>query len=219
VRTHGVFLRLEGRRCVVVGDDDTAAVKAAACERGGAEVTIISARPGPGVQAGLQAGRWRHLARAWQPGDLAGAVLAYVCLHDPALIAALREEAARERVLLNVVDVPDACDFFAGAVVERGDLAILIGTGGSSPAAAATVRRRLEDVIGVEYGPFVDILSAVRRRLTTGERAEVLRALCESPLLELIRRGDTAAVDGLLAGLAGAECTLARLGVALAPAR
>jgi siroheme synthase-like protein len=159
------------------------------------------------------------VARAWQPGDLAGAALVYACLHDPASIAALRQEATRERVLLNVVDVPDACDFFAGALVERGDLAVLVGTGGSSPAAAATVRRRLEDVIGVEYGPFVDILSAVRRRLTTAERAPVLRALCESPLLELIRRGDAAAVDGLLTGMAGSECTLARLGVVLAPAR
>jgi hypothetical protein len=74
-------------------------------------------------------------------------------------------------------------------------------------------------VIGVEYGPFVDILGAVRRRLAAGERAGVLRALCESPLLELIRRGDAAGVDGLLTGVAGSGCTLARLGVVLAPAR
>jgi siroheme synthase-like protein len=210
VHTHGVFLRLEGRRCVVVGDDDTAAAKAAACERAGAEVTVVSAAPGSALQAGLRTGRWRHVARAWQPGDLAGAALVYACLDDSSSIDALRQDATRERVLLNVVDVPEACDFFAGALVERGDLTVLVGTGGSSPAAAAAVRRRLEDVIGVEYGPFVDILGAVRRRLAAGERAGVLRALCESPLLELIRRGDAAGVDGLLTGVAGSGCTLAR---------
>jgi len=218
MRTHGVFLRLEGRRCVVVGDDETAAAKAVSCERAGAEVTIVSGSPGAALRAGLQAGRWRHVARPWQPGDLAGAVLAYACVSDPGLIDALRAEAARERVLLNVLDVPEACGFFAGAAVERGDLTILIGTGGSSPAAAATVRRRLEDVIGVEYGPFVDILGAVRRRLSAPERADVLRALCASPLLDLIRRGDAAAVDALLAGTAGSGCTLAGLGIVLAPA-
>ena len=219
MRTHGVFLRLEGRRCVVVGDDDSAAAKAAACERAGAEVTVVSGSPGAALGDGLAAGRWRHLPRAWQPGDLAGAFLAYACVRDPALIAGLRQEAARERVLLNVLDIPDACDFFAGAAVERGDLAILIGTGGSSPAAASTVRRRLEEAIGDEYGPFVDILAALRRRREPAVRAEVLRALCESPLLDLIRRGDAAGVDDLLTGTAGAGCTLARLGVDLARAR
>ena len=41
MRTHPVFLRIEGRRCVIVGDDETAARKASACRAAGAEVTVI----------------------------------------------------------------------------------------------------------------------------------------------------------------------------------
>src|SRR5262249_59662133 len=72
-------------------------------------------------------------ARGYLPGDLRGAVVAYSSSRDPATIATLREEAARERVLLNVIDVPDACSFLAPAVIARGDLQVAIGTGGARP--------------------------------------------------------------------------------------
>src|SRR5437870_5079211 len=42
MRTHPVFLRLEGRRCVVVGADGPAAAKAEACLRAGADVTLVA---------------------------------------------------------------------------------------------------------------------------------------------------------------------------------
>ena len=58
--------------------------------------------------------------RDYRTGDLRGATLAYASTHDPATITALREEATRERVLLNVIDVPEACSFLAPAVVNAG---------------------------------------------------------------------------------------------------
>src|SRR5207249_172519 len=158
----------------------------------------------------------RHVDREYRPGDLAGAVLAYASTRDPALIRRLVDEAARERVLLNVVDVPEACTFIAPAVVDRGDLQIAIGTGGASPGLAARLRRELEAHVGPEYAPFAAILGAVRATLA-GEprRADVMAALLGSPLLELVRDGRREEIDALLARIAGARCTLDRLGVGL----
>jgi siroheme synthase-like protein len=212
--THPVFLRLEGRRCVVVGGDRAAAAKADACRRAGAEVTVIAPRTSPEMAAVVAAGV-RHLARDVAAGDLAGALLAYASTRDPACIARLRDEAARERVLLNVVDVPEACTFFSPAVVERGALQLAIGTGGASPGLAARLRRDLEQVVGPEYAPFVAILGAVRAALAhDAGRADAMAALLTSPLLDLVRRGAWRDVDALLVRVAGAGCTLARLGLA-----
>jgi len=201
MRTHPVFLRLEGRRCVVVGVDDVAARKADACRGAGGEVTIIA-------------------PEEYREGDLAGAFLAYASTHDPELIRRLVDEAARERVLLNVVDVPEACTFIAPAVVDRGELQIAIGTGGASPGLAAALRRKLEAEVGPEYASFVAILGAVRAALG-GEpgRADVMAALLGSPLLDLVRRGRRDEIDALLARVGGARCTLDRLGVPLGSAR
>jgi precorrin-2 dehydrogenase / sirohydrochlorin ferrochelatase len=215
MRTHAVFLRLDGRRCAVVGGDAAAERKAESCLAAGAHVTVVCGAPTPGLEALAAAGRVTLHRRPYRDGDLRGAAVAYASERDPAAIAALRAEADRERVLLNVVDVPDACDFYAPAVLARGDLQVAIGTGGASPGVSSRLRRELEGHIGAEYGPYVAILGAVRRALPGGRRAEVLDRLLDSDLLALVRAGRRGAVDALLARLAGDGCTLGRLGVSL----
>jgi siroheme synthase-like protein len=213
MRTHPVFLRLEGRRCVIVGADDMAAAKARACLAAGATVTIVAERIPPDLAARSDV---RHVARAYRSGDLAGAVLAYATTRDPSLIERLVNEAERERVLLNVVDVPEACAFFAPAVAERGDLKIAVGTGGASPGLAARLRTELAAHVGPEYAPFVAILGAVRRALGSDPaRGEVVTTLAGSALLELVRDGRVTEIDALLARVAGEGYTLDRLGVRL----
>jgi siroheme synthase-like protein len=214
MRTHPVFLCLEGRLCVAVGGDRPVEDKVEACRRAGAEVAVVAPELTPALRALADAGAVRWEARDYRTGDLRGAVVAYASADDPATIAALREEAARERVLLNVIDVPDACSFLAPAVVSRGDLQVAIGTGGTSPSLAAHLRREIERTVGPEYAPLLAILGAVRRaRRGDPGRAAVLQSLLDSPLLELLRRGDRPAVDRLLARIAGESCTLDRLGV------
>lgn len=217
MRTHPVFLCLENRRCIVVGGDALVEGKAEACWRAGADVTVIAEALAPALRRLADAGAIGWQPRSYRAGDLAGAVLAYASTRDPELIAQLREEARRERVLLNVVDVPEACSFLAPAVVARGELQVAIGTGGASPSLAASIRREFETRLGEEYGPLVAILGAVRRVLAGDPaRSTVLSALVASPLLDLLRRGDREGVDALLARVAGVECTLDRLGVPLA---
>ncbi len=218
MRTHPVSLRLEGRPCVVLGGDQVATAKAESCLQAGATVTVVALSVTPALAGWIAGGRMRHEARGYRPGDLAGAVLAYAVTCDPEVIASLVAEATRERVWLNVVDMPAACSFFAPAVVARGDLQIAVGTGGASPALAAHLRRTLDSQFGPEYGPFVAILGAVRRALADDPtrapvRGEVVTTLLFSPLLDLVRRGERDGVDALLARVAGPECTLAALGV------
>ncbi len=214
-----VSLRLDGRRCAVVGGDEAAAAKAAACARAGAEVVIVAADLSALAARLVAEGGATHVPRAYRDGDLAGALLAYASTRDPELIAALVAEAGRERVLLNVIDVPEACTFTSPAVVERGDLTVAVATGGASPGLAARLRRDLDGRIGPEYGPFVAILGGVRR-LLTGQpgRVDVVNALLDSPLLELVRRHDRVAIDALLADVAGPGCDLDGLGVWIGPA-
>jgi siroheme synthase-like protein len=212
MRAHGVFLRLEGRRCVVVGGDGLAVARALACASAGGRVTVVSEVLGDEARRALLEGGVAHVARAYRPGDLAGAVLAYASTRDPDLIAVLRKEATAEGVLLNVVDVPDACDFFAGAVVERGPVTILVGTGGTAPAAAGVVRGRIEGAVGFEYGALATVMGAVRAGLATHpDRAELLRRLARSALVDHLRDGDVAGAERLIEQLTGASCSLATL--------
>jgi precorrin-2 dehydrogenase/sirohydrochlorin ferrochelatase len=215
MRTHAVFLRLEGRRCVVVGGDAVAERKVEGCLAARAIVIVVAEALTPGLDALRSTGRITWLSRGYRDGDLRGAAVAYAAERDAEVIAALRAEADRERVWLNVVDVPEASSFFAPALVARGDLQIAIGTGGASPGLASHLRRELEARVGPEYGPYVDILGAVRRTLAGERRTAVMARLVDSELLALVRRGETAAIDALLTRLVGEPCSLGGLGVAI----
>jgi precorrin-2 dehydrogenase/sirohydrochlorin ferrochelatase len=72
-------------------------------------------------------------------------------------------DAARERgMLVNVVDVPDLCNFYVNAQVRRGDLTISVSTGGASPAMARRIREELEANYGAEYAEFLSLMREYR---------------------------------------------------------
>ena len=202
---------------MVVGGDEPVEPKVRELLAAGARVTLVAASATPTLTAWTDAGVVAHLVRDYQSGDLVGAVIAYASSHDPALIRQLEGEAAREHVLLNVIDTPAACGFISPAVVRRGDLTIAIGTGGASPRLSARVRARLAEELGPEYGPYVAILGAVRTALQGHpQRTRMVTELVDSPtLLGLVRAGDRGGIDALLAVVTGGEHTLDRLGVPL----
>lgn len=79
--------------------------------------------------------------------------------------ARLAEMARAHRVLVNVEDVPDLCDFHVPALVRRGDLSIAIATGGRSPGLAASLRRALEVQFDESWAARVTEAAHLRDRL------------------------------------------------------
>jgi uroporphyrin-III C-methyltransferase/precorrin-2 dehydrogenase/sirohydrochlorin ferrochelatase len=182
-----VFLDLHERRCVVLGDTPLAEEKALGLQATGADVV--------------------HLRRLFQAGDLSGAYLAIDASDDPDAQRGARDEADRERVLLNVADVTHQCDWIAPAVVRRGPLQIAISTSGESPFLARTLRERLEAMFGEEWGPFTALLGGMRRRLRragVGSDAQqrAYRRLLRSGASVMLRDGDE---DGAAAVALGIE--------------
>ena len=214
METHGVFLRLEGRRCVVIGDDDVAASKALGCQKAGAKVDFIGPALPPSLAAAVDAGAVRWIGRPYRAGDLSGAFLAYASVRDPDVVVGLTAEAKSAGVLLNVVDVPDACDFFAGAVVTRGPVSVVIGTGGRAPAVAGMVRERVEATLGEEVGVVAAVVGALRQALAgRPDRGAVLRRLARSRLVDHLRDGDVDGAERLIEEITGAPQSLAALGI------
>jgi uroporphyrin-III C-methyltransferase/precorrin-2 dehydrogenase/sirohydrochlorin ferrochelatase len=159
------------------------------------------------------------VARPWRRGDLAGAFLAVAATDDRGVNRDVWAEAEAERVLLNAVDDVDYCHFHAPAILRRGELAVAISTGGKSPALAVRIRERIAEVIGPEYGDWLDLLGSFREELVRRypdprERTAVWYRLVDSDALELVRQGDLAGarrrLAGMVAGAAAAPLPPAR---------
>lgn len=215
-----VFLRVGGRRCVVVGGGEVAARKVATLLEAGAQVTVISPRLTPVLAAQVADGTITHRSRHYSSGDLHGSFLAYAATNDEQVHEQIARDAVAAGVLLNVVDRPHLCTFIVPAVLRRGDLQIAVSTSGGSPALAGCVRDAIDASLGDEYEQALTVLSRLRAHLretglSADQRQRAFKGLVSSELLDGLRSGDAAAVDRVLAQFAGSETTLASLGVVL----
>lgn len=181
MRYYPVFLDLVRQPCVVIGDGELAAEKAAGLREAGAWLRVIPARD-------------------YRRGDLAGARLVVDASGDPEINRQTWEEAEQAGILINVVDVPAQCRFIAPAVVRRDPLHVAISTSGESPFLASALRARLERWLGPEWGPFTATVGRHRRdlrrrRVPLPEQTRIYRRLLTSNVRELLRAGNTDAAE------------------------
>jgi len=159
------FLKLSGRRCVVVGAGPVAQEKIEGLLRAEADVRVIAPRATRRIRDWARAGKIHWAARGFRVSDFTGAFLVVAATSSPKLHAQIYRQARRCGVLCNVVDDPEHCDFYYGAVVRRGELQIAISTGGQSPALAQRLRKQMERKFGKEYARWLQELGAKRKKL------------------------------------------------------
>jgi precorrin-2 dehydrogenase/sirohydrochlorin ferrochelatase len=162
-----LFLKLAGRRCLVVGAGAIAESKIESLLQAGARIKVVAPVATDKIQRWSRAKQivWRK--RAYRPTDLGGAFLVIAATSSAKLHRGIFRLARRSGILCNAVDDPPNCDFYYPAVVRRGSLQIAISTGGESPSLAARLRVELERQFGPEYGAWVKRLGR--------ERAAILR--------------------------------------------
>lgn len=160
-----IFLKLEGRRVLVVGAGNVGEAKIASLLNSGAEIKVVSLHATEKVQEWAQLGLIELRLRPFWPEDLKDVLLAIIATSVQSLNESIYAEAQQRGVLCNVVDVPHQCDFFYPAIVKRGDLQIAISTNGQSPSLAQRIREELEQVYGPIYADWVAELGAIRREI------------------------------------------------------
>lgn len=210
-----VVLRLDGRLCVVVGGGRVARRKVLGLIAAGARIRIVAPRMHPDLAGNPDL---ELILRPFVSGDLDGAFLVFAATDDRAVNALVAAAARQSGRLVNVADDPGQSDFHLPAVLRRGGLTVAVSSNGGSPAFAAQFRDYLADRIGPEWKIFTVLASALRqKRLTGGESSAynraVISALFAADLPGLLAREDEEAVNRVLTQVAGAEITLADLGI------
>ena len=159
------FLKLAGRRCLVVGAGPVGEEKIGGLLRAGADVFVVAPRATEQVRSWADAGCIHWETRAFRPGDLRDAFVVVAATSSAELHEKIFRLARGRGVLCNVVDDPGRCDFYYGSVVKRGSLQIAISTGGLSPALAQRLRKQFEEQFGAEYELWIEELGKARERL------------------------------------------------------
>lgn len=184
-----MFIKLAGRRCLVVGAGKVGEPKIAGLLDTGARVRVVDLDASPAIREWARAGQIELELRAFSPHDLEGVFLAVVATNSGSLNQRIYHEAQARGVLCNVVDVPDLCDFFYPAVVRRGDLQIAVSTAGQSPSLAQRIRQQLEKQFGPAFASWVAELGETRRLILASDldkerKLDLLHSLASREALE-----------------------------------
>lgn len=160
-----IFLEVRGRPCLLLGDGEAAAAKAALLLRAGARVRLLAEAPCEALAAELHAGRIERVEGPFTPALLQGAALAIDDGGDEARLARLRPACRAAGVPLNVIDRPAHCDFIVPAILDRSPVVVAVSTGGAAPALARLLRQRLERALPPGLGRLARLAAAFRGRV------------------------------------------------------
>lgn len=175
-----VFLKLAGRRVLVVGGGPVASSKLAALVGAGALVHIVAPEVVPEIVAlGVPISR-----REFVPADLEDAWFV-VAAATPEVNRQVADAAETRRVFVNAVDDLASASAYLGGVVRKGGVTLAISTDGRAPALAGLLREGLEAVLPDDLEVWHATAQAVRRDwLRDGVPMEARRPL----LLQAINR-------------------------------
>ena len=167
-RLYPVFLKLENLHTVLVGAGNVGLEKLTALLNNSpaAKVTIIADEICDEIKA-LTIGNEniKFLNRKFFISDLDQADVLILATDNRDLHERIKVEARKRRILTNVADTPDLCDFYLGSVVQKGDLKIGISTNGKSPTFAKRFREYLEDFLPDNLQEVIDNLNPFRNNL------------------------------------------------------
>ena len=174
-----VFLKLNHLHVLLVGAGNVGLEKLTAILSNSPEtrITIIAEQVASEIRE--YQNDYPHLnvhQRSFVETDLNGKDLVIVATDRPALNESIRKMARERRLLINVADKPELCDFYLGSIVKKGDLKLAISTNGKSP----TVAKRLKEVLQADLPDQLDeTLQQINKlRLTlTGDFAYKVKEL------------------------------------------
>lgn len=160
--TFPVFMRVERRDVVIVGDGAEALAKARLVAQSSARIVVIAETPEPELAEWIAWSGASHVAAPYAPEHLAGAVLVFAASGRTSLDAEVSRDARRLGIKVNAVDRPELCDFYTPAMINRAPVCIAIGTEGAGPVLAQMLRARIDRLLPRALGPLAQLAATFR---------------------------------------------------------
>lgn len=153
------FLKLGGRRVLLVGGGPVAAGKLRGLLETGAVVKVVA----PRILLEIVSAQVETATRAFEPADLDG-VSFVVAAAPPDVNREVATAAHARGIFVNAVDDVESASAYAGAVVRRAGVTIAISTDGEAPALAGLVREALETLLPDDLDDWMACAQQARRQ-------------------------------------------------------
>jgi siroheme synthase-like protein len=189
-----ILLKLEGKRCVVIGGGWGTESRVRDLLNAGAQVRLISPMVTPEFEKLAKENCIQWEVREYQSGDLRDAFLVVVCPRSRTRNPEIWAEAEACGIPINSIDDSSHCTFIFPAVYRQGDLVFAVSSSGKSPAMAVRIRDRIARKFGPEYGRLLDLLGEFRSEVIkchpgSKRRRLIWHRLIDSKVIKLLKAG------------------------------
>src|SRR5262245_12786701 len=198
-----LFVALRGRTCLLVGGGGVARRKLEWLVCAGSRVVLGAPRITDASRALAERGNVVVHERAFTASDCDGAVLVVSATNDPSVNRAVYDAASARGLWINTVDSAPHSNVIFPSIVDRDPVYVAIGTSGSSPTLARTVRGWIEARLPARLGALAKLATkhraAVKARITDDDaRRRFWERVVDGPIAERVYSGDDPGAERLL---------------------
>jgi uroporphyrin-III C-methyltransferase/precorrin-2 dehydrogenase/sirohydrochlorin ferrochelatase len=162
-----LFLKLAGRKVLVVGGGPVAAAKVASLQEAGAEIALVAPEVEPALADLAAAGKISIARRSFEAADLGGVWLV-VAAATPEVNRGVAAAAESQRLFVLAVDNPTAASAYGAGALRRGGVTVAVSTDGRAPALAGLLREGLEAVLPEDLEDWTATAESERARWRAG---------------------------------------------------
>ncbi len=171
-----VFLKLEKFRVLIVGGGKVALEKVNAVLQNSpaTRISLVGITVSDEIFAlGKQFPNLSVYQRPFLTNDLDEKDFVIVAVNNREVSHEIRLEAEKRKIITNVADTPEQCDFYLGSIVQKGHVKIAVSTNGKSPTIAKRIKETLQESFPDEINDSVTNLSKLRVYLSGDFSAKV----------------------------------------------
>ncbi|CAN5209598.1 hypothetical protein BH23BAC1_BH23BAC1_33020 [soil metagenome] len=176
-----IFLKLENLRLLIIGGGAIGHEKLVAVLKNSPATDVTVVAPFISDEVNALATKYPNVTLINKPyslDDLEDKDLVIVATNDRELSERIKKDTRNKKILTNVADTPDLCDFYLGSVAKKGDLKIAISTNGKSPTLAKRLREYFESSLPESMQKVLNNLNQIRNQVE-GDLSKKIEALNE----------------------------------------
>ena len=185
-----VFFNIQDKLCIVIGGGAVAEQKVKILLKFNTRIRVISPVMTKNLSVLSRKGEIETVSREYRDGDLNGAVLVFAATSNKEINEAIKKEALKEHIPVNVVDDPRLCDFIVPSIVKKKSIVIAISTSGTLPLLSKILRKDIGNLVSQDYLIYAEKIGKFRRLLIESihdkkRRKEILAEIGKAGIKEL----------------------------------
>ncbi len=187
-----VNLILENKPCIVLGGGHVALRKVEGLLEDNAKITVVSPEIVDGLKKLVEDKKIVWHKKCYEKSDLDGFELIVCAVGNEAVNREVYADAHEKRILINVVDRFELCDFALPAKIRRGNLLVTFSTNGKSPALSRYLRCKMEKEFDDTYAIWLERLNVLRNeaiaKLPNADAREIFwRSALSDDVMDLVK--------------------------------